>query len=182
MAQKQLYRKLRVHPALLLEAEELEDFKALYEAAPFGYLDAANAKTEEMTRPNSTLSAPLHTQEALVGKYITHLQKEESEYLTAPDYEYLDDLNVYKASVASEGDSILGLLRQSRAAIAAWRAPLRVQALAQNAAVTGSGVWITNEKIVNSIYLQTIASGQAISPTQQATLAAIAAQCPANGR
>lgn len=52
----------------------------------------------------------------------------------------------------------------------------------QNNSLTGTGDYRTNEKTVNSIYLQTIAIGNnTFSDTQLSSLQAIAAQCPLFG-
>jgi len=181
MAEKQLYRKLRLHPELLAEAEELEDFKNARAGTGLGLLDAVEEKTRQMTNPGAALSATLLDREEEVYTYLALLQKMESEYLSAPDYENLDELIDYKLSNSTLGDSLMDLILQSRATISAYRAPLLTQAITQNTGVSGTDAWISNEKAVNDIYLQTIAQGLPIGTTQLATLASIAAQCPEMG-
>jgi hypothetical protein len=52
----------------------------------------------------------------------------------------------------------------------------------QNNSLTGTGVFRTNEKTVNDIYLQTVAIGNTTFSTNQLTLLqSIAAQCPLSG-
>ena len=54
--------------------------------------------------------------------------------------------------------------------------------LAQNNSLSGTGDYRTNEKTVNSIYLSTVAVGNyTFTPTQLASLQAIASQCPLTG-
>jgi len=178
MAKKQLYRKLRLHPELLEEAEELEDFKNEQAGAALGLLDAIEEKALQMTNPGTALSIALLDREEEVHAYLAQLQKMESEYLSAPDYENLDELNDYKSSISTLGDSLMDLVLQSRTAILDYRTPLLAQAIIQNAGVSGTDAWISNEKTVNDIYLQTVAQGLSIGTTQLAILSSIAIQCP----
>ncbi|MBL7781724.1 MAG: hypothetical protein JNM22_10950 [Saprospiraceae bacterium] len=181
LAEKQLYRKLRLHPGLLQEAEELEEFKQLYEYGALGRLDAAEEKTGAMIQPAASLSAAIAEREEQVNAHIAYLQKLESNLLVAPDYEGLDDLALQKAAISPVGDSLLLLLLDARTEVADYRAPLLAQAVAENNLASGTDVWIANEKTVNAIYLQTAAQGLPVSAAQQTTLAAIAVQCPTDG-
>ena len=66
--------------------------------------------------------------------------------------------------------------------IANTRLSLANSMLSQNNSLSGTGDYRTNEKTVNSIYLQTVAVGNnTFSTTQLSTLQSIAAQCPLSG-
>ena len=66
--------------------------------------------------------------------------------------------------------------------IANTRLSLANSMLSQNNSLSGTGDYRTNEKTVNSIYLQTVAVGNnTFSASQLVSLQAIAAQCPLSG-
>ena len=66
--------------------------------------------------------------------------------------------------------------------IANTRLSLANSMLSQNNSLSGTGDYRTNEKTVNSIYLQTVAVGNnTFSASQLTTLQSIAAQCPLSG-
>ena len=96
------------------------------------------------------------------------------------------DVSTFLSQAQSSGLSAYAYvqtgIRQLGAMTETARATAVSNLLTMNSTLTGSASYQVNEKAVNTIFLQTVASGYpALTSTQTASLASIAAQCPLSG-
>jgi hypothetical protein len=172
-----LYRKLLAEPQLMAEDSVLTAFFNRMAQLPIGQLAVIEQSKEELYAPNATTE--IVSEMARNLRYISvDIRKIDSlvfadtlEELPAHWYVLMEEAKLLSDSITALS-AIADSLRRIHA----------VTLLADNASVTPGSLPEENLHTINTLYLESIASGSfAFSQGRQDTIASIAAQCPEEG-
>lgn len=172
-----LYRKLLAEPQLMAEDVVLTAFFNRMAQLPIGQLAVIEQSKEELYAPNATTE--IVSEMARNLRYISVDIRKIDSLVFADTFE---ELPVHWYVLMEEAK----LLSDSITALSAIADSLRrihaVTLLADNASVTPGSLPEENLHTINTLYLESIASGSfAFSQGRQDTIASIAAQCPEEG-
>lgn len=181
LAERYLYRKLLLNPQLLQTGSVLDSFYNQKSNEPVGMLAQMEDAITALFVPEAADSAALAANDTAMADGLEQLVLLDSLLEQSNGQDSINLISQRLAtlqlldSLSQVQDSLLNLIQTTRSADAALL-------LAQNATIPVAYLFEQNERTVNDIFLNTIASGIfSFDSLQQSSLESIAYQCPLTG-
>jgi len=180
MAKQYLYRKLNQNPSLMNSDAVMQDFYAMHSSDEIGKLNTVKDKIEGLTYYNDHFAANIET----IGNTIEGLRDTiiilDSIYIAS---NYNDqDVIVAKEALLAEMNALSASVTELIVERESLRSVQVEEAISENSSIASNEIPETNERLINSVYLDLVASGiNSLRSEQVATVEEIANQCPFSG-
>ncbi len=180
-AEQQVFAVLDANPAFQNEYPEVGQFYQDNQQSTIGKLHNIEKSTTQLYRSLPETREAIRLLNAAISENIADLLEIDADLVGTEGSAY-QDLMVQREAKLEEATA-LGQELDNLAAQVLSAQTIQANALiVENASITTNAVYQANEKTVNDIYLTTLAKGDlTFTPTQTATLKAIAEQCPLSG-